>query len=404
MNKDSIEREMLICQCLSLLPTEDFDCPLLDYSNYKLSTKSLVKTFVAAQLDHWSSYSHMEEKLEAYPELRMEIGIEEISRSQLSRRINELPTELVQKLFIKVVEKLSQLTKGLKGLPNGLGRLRIIDSTEIKLPHNLCDWAKISKKKTGVKMHTRLMVASPDVVYADRIVPSSGRLSDFESSDVMIEESDYIYIMDRGYPSRENLQSWQAKEISFVARVSKSLRLGILEEYTPTHSSVVQDAKVSYTVSQPPVRYVEFIDEKQRTYRILTNRFDLTDQQIMELYRARWTIELFFKWIKQHLRFTKIWSTKPQGIWNQMFLALIAYGLTLIVKLQTNSKKTPWEFFRLLQTYLYKTVGSFTKALNKKNKKTSKGRQKVPIPKQKVSPELGNVALDKKGTKERKRR
>ncbi|MGY3718080.1 hypothetical protein ACWE42_21425 [Sutcliffiella cohnii] len=169
MNKDSIEREMLICQCLSLLPTEDFDCPLLDYSNYKLSTKSLVKTFVAAQLDHWSSYSHMEEKLEAYPELRMEIGIEEISRSQLSRRINELPTELVQKLFIKVVEKLSQLTKGLKGLPNGLGRLRIIDSTEIKLPHNLCDWAKISKKKTGVKMHTRLMVASPMLYMQTRL-------------------------------------------------------------------------------------------------------------------------------------------------------------------------------------------------------------------------------------------
>ncbi|MED4018822.1 IS4 family transposase [Sutcliffiella cohnii] len=404
MNKKSIGREMLICQCLSLLPTEDFDCRLMDYRNYKLSTKSLIKTFVSAQLDQWSSYSHMEEKLQAYPKLREEIGIKEISGSQLSRRINDLPTELVQKLFIKVVENLSELTKGLKGLPNGLGRLRIVDSTEIRLPQNLCDWANISKKQTGVKMHTRLTVASPDVVFPDKIVPSSGRLSDFESSDVMIEKSDSIYIMDRGYPSRENLQSWQEKDVSFVVRISKSLRLGILEEFTPTHPSVVRDAKVSYTVSQPPVRYVEFIDEKQRTYRILTDRFDLTDQQIMELYRARWMIELFFKWIKQHLRLTKIWSNKPQGIWNQMFLALIAYVLSLIIKLQTHSKKSPWEFFRLLQTYLFKTVSSFEKALNIKKKRTSKGRQKVPISKNKVTPELGNVAMDKKGIKKRKRR
>src|SRR5690554_6050639 len=98
MNKKSIGREMLICQCLSLLPTEDFDCPLIDYRNYKLTTKSLIKTFVSAQLDQWSSYEHMEEKLDAYPKLRKEIGIKEISGSQLSRRINDLPTELVQKL------------------------------------------------------------------------------------------------------------------------------------------------------------------------------------------------------------------------------------------------------------------------------------------------------------------
>ena len=404
MNKKSIGREMLICQCLSLLPTEDFDCPLIDYRNYKLTTKSLIKTFVSAQLDQWSSYEHMEEKLDAYPRLRKEIGIQEISGSQLSRRINDLPTELVQKLFIKVVEKVSQLTKGLKGLPNGLGWLRIVDSTEIRLPKNLCDWAHISKNETGVKMHTRLVVASPDVVYPDKIVPSSGKLSDFESSDVMVEESDAIYVMDRGYPSRENIMSWQEKEVSFVVRISKSLRLGILEEYTPTNPSVVQDAKVSYTVSQPPVRYIEFVDEKQRIYRILTDRFDLTAQQIMEIYHARWTIELFFKWIKQHLRLTKIWSTKPQGIWNQMFLALIAYGLSLIIKLQTHSCKSPWEFFRLLQTYLFKSVSSFERALKFKKKKVSKGRQKVPIPQPKPTVDFGNVAINKTEKKKKKHR
>lgn len=392
---------MLICQCLSELPLEDFDCPLIDYGK-KLSTKSLIKIFVTAQLDEWDSYKNMEEKLGAHPKLRKEIGVKEISGSQLSRRIYDLPTEWLQNLFVKVVKKIQLFTRGLTGLPNGLGVLKIIDSTEIRLPKNLCDWAFISKSHTAVKMHTRLVVASKDVVYPDKIVPSSGKLSDNEGSDDLVEESNSIYVMDRGYPSREKFETWEEKGISYVVRITKSLRLGILEKYTPTHPSVTLDAKVSYNVSKKPVRCIEFMDEKERTYRILTNRFDLTDQQVMEIYRARWTIELFFKWVKQHLKLTKIWSTKPQGIWNQMFLALIAYGLSLLIKLQIPSDRTTFGFFRLLQTYLYQTVGSFMKALKKKKKRTSRGRQKVPISKPKAKPEFGSVARDKTEKKKKK--
>lgn len=392
----SIGREMLICQCLSLLPTEDFECPLIDYDNYKLTTKSLLKIFVAAQLDQWSSYSQFEKKLEAYPKLREELGITEISGAQLSRRINDLPTEWVQKLFVRVIKKIQMLTNGCKGISKKIGILNIVDSTQIKLPENLCDWASISKGRNAVKMHTRLAVVAPGVAYPDKIVPSTGNVSDFESSDSLIEALNATYVMDRGYPSRKNLMDWLDRKILFVVRITKSLRLYSLEEFKPTHPSVLRDAKVNFGISKEPVRYIEFLDEQQRTYRILTTRWDLTDQEIMEIYKHRWIIELFFKWIKQHLKLTKIWSTKPQGIWNQMFLALIAYGLALILKLQTKSTKTQWDFFQLLQIYLYKSVSSFLKALNRKKSKTSKGRQKIPIPKAKEIPVFGTVAMVKK--------
>ncbi|MCT8138542.1 hypothetical protein H1D32_12800 [Anaerobacillus sp. CMMVII] len=202
MNNKSIGREMLICQCLSLLPTEDFDCPLIDYGNYKLSTKSLLRIFVSAQLDKWSSYAHMEEKLRAYPRLCKELDIKDISGSQLSRRINDLPTEWVQKIFAKVVQKIKQLTDTCKGLPSGIGKLSIVDSTEIKLPERLCDWAYISKDYNSVKMHTRLSVVSPNVAFPDKILPSTGTVSDSESSDALIEENDTTYVMDRAYPSK----------------------------------------------------------------------------------------------------------------------------------------------------------------------------------------------------------
>lgn len=398
MNKKSIGYEKLICQCLSILPMEDFDCPLIDYGK-KLKSKALLKIFVAAQLDQWSSYSHMEEKLRAHPDLRKEVDVENISGSQLSRRINEFPTEMIQKMFVKVASKIRLLTQEFKGISKDIGRLNIVDSTEIRLPENMCDWAFISKGHNAVKMHTRLVVVSKDVVFPDKIVPSTGTVSDFESSDFIIEEDNATYVMDRGYPSKKNLTDWLDKNISFVTRITKNLVLYSLEEFEPTHPSIKRDAIVNFGISHVPVRYIEFVDDKDRVYRLLTTRFDLTDQQILEIYKSRWLIELFFKWIKGHLKLTKIWSTKPQGIWNQMFLALIALGVSLIIKLQTNSTKTPWDFFRVLQTYLYLPGKRIYKELNRKKKK-SKGRQKVPIPIEKGKPSFG-IALVKK---ERKRK
>jgi hypothetical protein len=156
----------------------------------------------------------MEEKLRAYPKLRKELGVTDISGSQLSRRINDVPTEWVQKLFVKVVQKIKQLTHPMRGLPSGIGRLNLVDSTEIRLPEQLCDWAFISKGHNAVKMHTRLVVVSPEVAFPDKIVPSTGTVSDYESSDALIEETEATYVMDRGYPSRKNLMDWQKKNIS----------------------------------------------------------------------------------------------------------------------------------------------------------------------------------------------
>jgi hypothetical protein len=388
----SIGHEMLICQCLKLLPTEHLRCPLRDYGK-KLKTESLIKIFVAGQLDQWNSYSHMEEKLFAHPTLRDELGLDMISGSQLSRRINDLPTGIVENIFLKVVQMLQQLTRDQKGISKRIGILKIVDSTELKLPKNLCDWATISKDHTAVKMHTRLTVTSPDTAFPDKVIPSTGNVSDFESAKYLIEDPYATHVTDRGYPSKMNLEDWLKRDISFVTRISKNLRLYIEKEFEPTHPSVTKDAIAYFGTSHHPIRYIEFTDDKCRTYRILTNRWDLEDSEILDIYKNRWVIELFFKWIKQHLKLTKIWSTKPQGIWNHMYLSLIAFGLSLIVKLMTQSTKTPWGFFQSLQTYLYLTFEELSKELNRKKKK-SKGRQKVPIPSKPII-DFGTVALVK---------
>ncbi|WP_371069882.1 IS4 family transposase [Sediminibacillus sp. JSM 1682029] len=391
----SIGHKQLISQCLSMLPTENFSDPLVNYEYNKLSVDALMKVFVAAQLDKWESYADMEEKLQANPEFCESIGLESISASQLSRRINDLPTKWAQTLFEKVVRILQDLTQDCKGVNSRIGRLSIIDSTHLKLPPQLCEWAYVTKGWNVVKMHTRIAVVSEDTSYPDKMVPSTGNVGDVETPDCLVEQLYSTYLMDRGYPSIKNLRSWQDQNIQFVVRVTKNFRIIPMETYSTSHPSILQDAKARYSHAKEPVRLVEFLDEEGKRYRLLTTRWDLSAEEIMDLYRYRWMIETFFKWIKQHLRFVKIWSTTPQGIWNQLFLALIAYCLALIFQLKTKTTRTLWEFLRLMRTYMFKPYEVFIKALNAKKSKTSRGRQKIPIPKQRGTPFKGNVAIIK---------
>ncbi|WP_047984051.1 transposase, partial [Ornithinibacillus californiensis] len=158
---------------------------------------------------------------------------------------------------------------------------------------------------------------------------------------------------------------WQEQGISFVVRISKSIKAVPIERYESNHPAIISDAKVRYSYADEPIRLVEFKDEEDKIYRLMTTRWDLSAQQIMDLYRYRWTIETFFRWVKQHLNLVKIWSTKPQGMWNQMFLALAAYGLALILQLQTKTEKRLWPFLRLMRTYMYKTYNEFFKELHR---------------------------------------
>lgn len=383
INMKSIVNLTLIRQCLSMLPLEKFSCPLFNYG-FKLSAAALIKIFIAAQIGKWESYEDMEEKLRAYPDLRDDLQISEISGSQLSRRINEFPTELLQELFFHMILLIQKLTENKKGLPKGIGRLNILDSTHIKLPENLSNWAYVTKGWTVVKMHTRLVVVSVNTAFPDKIVPSTGNVSDYEGSDVLVEESDATYVMDRGYASYKRMKDWLERGILYVVRIKSEAKVTIIEKMEHKgNSSILIDAKVQVGDSKnkinEPLRLVEYIDEKQHVYRIVTNRWDLDASQIVDIYRHRWAIETFFKWIKQHLRLVKVWSTKPRGIWNQMFLALIAYAVALLVKLKTKTKKSIWEVLRLMRTYIDKPYNKFIKEIHFKKGKTSRGRQKIPL-------------------------
>ena len=283
MSKKSIGHKKVICQCLSLLPTDEFACPLLNYNYDKLSVDSLLKIFVAAQIGKWESYADIEEKIRSDKKFRETLNLPSISGSQLSRRINELPTETTRKFYVKVINMLNDLTKDYKGINSKIGKLGIVDSTHLKLPPQLCDWAYVTKGWNVVKMHTRLVVVSDNVSFPDKILPSNGNVSDFESTDVLIEKADDVtYVMDHGYPSNDNLNDWLEQEIDFVVRLTKNFKFVARENYNITNPAVQRDCKVLVYPSKRPARLIEFVDDDGKLYRLLTTRFDLTADEIMD--------------------------------------------------------------------------------------------------------------------------
>ena len=403
----SVLDNQVIRQCLSYLPLQDFVAPILDYRKQKLKTVNVLKIAIAGQLLKSESLGAIENLIRSDSGFHEEFGLTSISKSTLSRRINDLPEDIPQALFHAVVQRIQEHSSPApkrKSQP-----LAIVDSTNIRLPFNLADWAHVTQHRSGVKVHTRLMVVDQKTPYPDKIVPSTGNVSDYEGADPLVVDRGVLYVMDRGYVCYKRMQRWVTDHIDFVIRVNAHHYAEIVEEHTvPDSDSFIQrDATVRMgnnlkTTMKSELRLIEFHDDQGRFYRLATTRWDLTAKEITDIYRQRWLIELFFKWMKQHLRFAKLYSHQPDAVWNHIFLALVTFGLTYLVKLETKSEKTLWNVLELIRLYAFKLWSDLEKELYRTPSKPSKGRQKkdAPSPK-KAGP--SDVALVKVSKRTRKR-
>lgn len=400
----SVSDTTTLRQCLSLLPLADFQAPFLDFRVRKLECANLLKVFISAQVCGWESLRRIQEEIAADESLQEEFDCT-ISASQLSRRIDDFPSCILEALFNAMLSRIHQTAARQRKIPSN--KLCIVDSTNIRLPHQMADWTYVTRHRSGVKVHTRLVVLKDGSCFPDRVVPSTGNVSDYEGSDLLVVEPDATYLMDRGYVSYKRMDNWLEQSRRFVMRISNHHTVKqVLEEYsTDVHDpNLLRDAIVylgsDFRWMKHPLRLVEFRDDKGRLYRVVTSRFDLSAREVAELYRVRWQIELFFKWMKQHLKFAKLYSYKPQAVWNHILIAMIAHCLMFLIRMQTQTAKTMWELLRFMRVYAFKEWTKFLSALNSKPKKTSKGRQKKDPP-EPQNAESCDVAMVKPSKKQR---
>lgn len=353
----------------------------IDRYTKKLTTMVFLLLFVEAQLKKRKGLRAIMREVQTDEDFQQAIGITSISAAQLSRKNNKLDPEVLQTILCDLITQLHRLQT-----PAAIrvGPVKVIDSTTISLCLNKYKWATFRKTKAGVKLHLRVTFAEPGLVYPDKAVITSAKPADHTQMDVLIDEADATYLMDRGYLDYGKYDDYCVRGIRFVSRLKNNAIVEEVEELAALQeSTILRDVKVILGKGnkrmQHALRMVETVDSKGNSVRIITNRFDLTAEEIGDLYRSRWQIEIFFRWVKQNLKLTCFYGTEENAVMNQIWVCLIAYCLLLLMKLEIAGDKSLTELMHMLITLLWKPWNKLDAALNRKPSRTSRGRQKKQI-------------------------
>ncbi len=233
-----------------------------------------------------------------------------------------------------------------------------LDSTTIDLCLSVFPWARFRSSKSAVKMHTLLDLRGAIPTF---IKVSDGKHPDVKVLDEIVPEAGSFYVMDRGYLDFQRLHLLHGCGAFFVTRTKSGVLLGrrysrAVDSATGLRSdhTVVLTSAVSSKHYPDPLRRVRFHDdEHNRTLVLLTNNFDLPALTIARLYKSRWQVELFFKWIKQHLRIKAFYGNSENAVKTQIWIAISVYVLVAILKKRLSMDATLYQILQVLSVTLF---------------------------------------------------
>lgn len=326
----------------------------LDAYTKKLTTDSFLRLLLYAQLHETESLHALSDSL-FNEQLQKGAGLDSISVSQLSRRLNGMNPMIFQQVFLDLVSQIHQKTNYTKiTLP-----LKIIDSSTLPLNLTNHQWAKFRKTKAGVKLHLRLVFMGKGTSYPEKATLTTAKEHDRNQLEVMVDDKECMYVFDRGYLDYERFDRMTDDGYFFLTRLRKNAVIRVMDDFKlPDESTVLSDQMVLIGTTQNRAenvfRLLKVMDSKGNELQLITNRFDLSADEISEMYKARWAIELFFKWIKQHLNIKKFFGQSEWAIHNQVYIALIVYCLNVLAQLETQSKRKILQITRYLKAALWK--------------------------------------------------
>lgn len=239
-----------------------------------------------------------------------------------------------------------------------LSTVYALDSTTIDLCLSVFSWAPFRSDKAAVKLHTLLELHDniPSFIHI-----SHGKMHDVKVLDLLPPESGAFYVMDRGYLDFERLQRLDAARSFFVIRAKRNLKFARRYSNDADRSSGIICDQIGiltgfYTKQnfEKPLRRIKFRDpETGKVLIFLTNNFSLPPLSIAKLYKYRWQIELFFKWLKQHLRIKKFFGTSENAVKTQIWSAICVYLLVAIVRKRLHIERSLYEMLQILSVNLF---------------------------------------------------
>ena len=236
------------------------------------------------------------------------------------------------------------------------GNIYAFDSTTIPLCLSVFWWAKFRKKKGGIKAHVLYDLESQVPAYFHITTAS---VHDSKAMKEIPYESGSYYVFDRGYNAFKELYRIHQHESFFIVRAKKNLQYKCIKWRRRMPRNVLTDSEImltDYITSRKykeKLRLVKFYDEEQgREFSFLTNAFHLSSLEVADLYKNRWQIELFFKWLKQHLKIRKFWGKTENAVRIQISAAIIAYCLVAIVQHDMRLERSTYEVLQILSISL----------------------------------------------------
>lgn len=238
------------------------------------------------------------------------------------------------------------------------GPAYVIDSTTIELCLSLFPWARLVKKRAALKLNLGLSLTGNIPSFFDF---SHGNEHDVSFLDRIVFEAGAFYVMDRGYIDFTRLFAIHETHAFFVTRAKDNMRFRRLYSHAcDKRTGVRSDQTIVLTNPQTKKTYptklrrVSFYDqETDRRYVFLTNNFELPSTTIALLYKYRWRIELFFKWVKQHLSIKTFWGRSENAVKTQICIALCAYLLVVILKKRLGISRNIYEILQILSVSLF---------------------------------------------------
>jgi hypothetical protein len=236
--------------------------------------------------------------------------------------------------------------------------LYALDSTTIDLCLSLFPWAKFRKRKGAVKMHTLLDLHGNIPTF---ISITDGKVHDVNILDEILPEAGAFYVMDRAYVDFERLYRFTLSSAFFVVRTKSNVLLQrrysqAVDKTTGVRSdhTVILTAIDSAKAYPDALRRVSYLDvETRKRFKFLTNNFTLPALTIAQIYKCRWQVELFFKWIKQHLRIKAFCGTSENAVKTQIWIAVSVYVLVAIVRKRLGLEASLYQILQILSVTLF---------------------------------------------------
>lgn len=232
------------------------------------------------------------------------------------------------------------------------GNVYAFDSTTIDLCLKLFPWATFRTHKGGVKIHTLYDVETQVPAF---IHITEAKINDIKAMDVIPYESGSFYVFDRAYNDYHRLYKIHMMDSFFVVRAKTNIKARVLKWKRRLPQNILSDCEIEltgfYTQKSYPetIRLVRFWDEEdEREFIYLTNAKHIPALQVAELYKNRWQVELFFKWLKQHLKIKKFWGTSENAVKIQIYSAIIAYCLVAIMQHDMKLDRSTYEVLQIL--------------------------------------------------------